>query len=881
MSRPRNASVGRHVIGAVGPLLLGLLLGVALPPASPAATPPSEEASALGLLPIAIMVGRQTPVESTLVVGAENGEAAVAFAEWLVPLDALASALQIHITELDDQRLEFVSPAFVVRVAPALLRHDPRVGRAMRVADIESTLHVPLRFDLSLYAIVIEPQWCPAGTRGRTQVESPVILEGLPRALPGGAGLTSVDQVFSLQAVGDAVSQRGSTVAVGRIGSASWYLRADELDLQQEARFRLQELQLQRLGDAFDLVGGSQQPFWQSPSAGDYWGGTLVYRSGFSAPPRSSGGFDPATRMESTRGTRTIRGLASPGTLVRLVDSGGARVDEQLVDATGEYQFAGVSTDLGTDLQGYRIELYADGLTGAEPEIRRPTFDTRAGRLERGASAWVVSAGGKRLDASNSWGEAGSFAGGIAYRHGLSDDFTLGFGVVEDEDHLLRTELVYQPAYTPLALFYKTQYDLETSSREHVADLYWALTERLNLTLNSTPHSNKALLNWRAAPLVQLFAQGNSYTESWGGGFQTTLQRGERLATLRAEHDSRAGERWELSGYWYDWSLSAARQAFASRLQVQRNLSGHPRSDLGQLFTLGRETREADGREYSLEQVGWAYRSQARGWDTSHRLRVELAYGRGTAGEGLLALLTTALIPGLNLSLDYQGVSVTSGERRLFVRLSASARSAPHLDVGQRQPECLRDQGGLFIEPFIDKDGDGLRGTHEPLLLDDIALLLRLNNRPVPRQLLQVTSRGVYLHLYPGTYRLDLDPAGYPIGGEPQRSAFAATVSAGGYTTISVPFSSRYTVAGVVSDAQGVPLHGVTIRAQPAEGDGLGEVVTQSRAGGVYFLDNLRAGRYRLSIDGQVAEPQWVSVNMDAESIIEQNLHLPRAAGAE
>jgi hypothetical protein len=170
----------------------------------------------------------------------------------------------------------------------------------------------------------------------------------------------------------------------------------------------------------------------------------------------------------------------------------------------------------------------------------------------------------------------------------------------------------------------------------------------------------------------------------------------------------------------------------------------------------------------------------------------------------------------------------------------------------------------------MDKNANGVHDKDETIYTEQADLLFILNNKPLPRSKVQITSKGIYTQLAPGTYRLDLDPAGYPVDGTPTQSAYAVNVVAGSYTTITVPFTISYTIAGVVQNSQGIPVIGAKVEAVSTSKNKKAFVVTNSA--GIFFLENLSLGTYQLFVDGQLAQPSTVEIRQDSESTQEVTL---------
>ncbi|RKZ40240.1 MAG: hypothetical protein DRQ49_09035 [Gammaproteobacteria bacterium] len=123
-----------------------------------------------------------------------------------------------------------------------------------------------------------------------------------------------------------------------------------------------------------DYALGSQPTFWQN--CDNYWGATLVKRSGFSSLQASPGGFDQALRRKSWQVARTITGEAEPGTLVRLVEGfGDQAIAETLVDSSGVYRFEDIDSRTGSSKKS-RLRVTKQGIyTQVAPGTYRLDLD--------------------------------------------------------------------------------------------------------------------------------------------------------------------------------------------------------------------------------------------------------------------------------------------------------------------------------------------------------------------------------------------------------------------------------------------------------------------------------------------------------------------------
>ncbi|MEO0687832.1 MAG: carboxypeptidase regulatory-like domain-containing protein, partial [Cyanobacteria bacterium J06649_11] len=326
------------------------------------------------------------------------------------------------------------------------------------LADIKNILGVPTEFDIVKYAIVFNPPWLGLRKKkGNRQPEIPVILDGLPQINSPGFSFSTIGQRINISGTGNNTNTRGDLTAIGTMLGGSWYIRSNQSDLTDTKTWNINEAQYLRQSPKSDYVVGSQPTFWRN-QGGQFWGVTTVQRFGYTPPETLGSGFSPSQRMRSNGIGRTISGEATPGTLVQLTQGFADNViAEILVDSSGIYRFEDVPT-AGSGFAGsnnYRVRLYPDGQLTATPEIREANFTSLPGQLTKGTSALIVSSGLNRENTANSLlGNFKDFRGGVAYRLGVSEDLTLGTGVIYDKSMLGLGELFYQPANLPLEVLF-------------------------------------------------------------------------------------------------------------------------------------------------------------------------------------------------------------------------------------------------------------------------------------------------------------------------------------------------------------------------------------------------------------------------------------------
>ncbi len=837
-------------------------------------TPVTEVPDGFTVFPVGVNVGGRPVIFGVLVRGQEDGVQAIDFENWLVPYDAVIQALKLEATPLPDGQLEVRSPGLVTRIDPSKLRNDPELGLVFSIQDLQTLFGVPAEFDINEYAIALSPPWLGQRAGGSVTTEAPIQLEGLPQVEPSNVTLTAVEQ--RINATGAQVSSlnyRGELAAIGTFLSGSWYIRVNQADFLDSPTWNLAEAQYLQQTNSADYVVGSQPTFWRSQSAGNYWGVTTIQRRGF-VPPVSfgGGGFSPGQRLQASQVGRTIVGRAEPGTLVRLTQGFGDRIlAEVLVDSSGIYRFEDVPIG-GQFFGNYRLLLYLEGRLSALPEIRDATFSTVPGQIPAGASATIVSSGFRRQASGgqnqNFLGQLQDLTAGVAQRWGVTEDLTVGIGSVYDNTPRGLGELFFRPSDVPLEVAASVLSPDQDGTWDVDANVRYEPTSTISAQFSSDRFSQRFNLNWRVFPRFTLLGTYNS-RDSTAVGVQTAFSGRGYFTFARASIDDRNRLRWNITQRLGALEFTQQGNEIGLQSVLDYNLSGRPFLDTGHALILSYETRNLE-RNTNLATVGWRYRSEARSVDGSYLWETQLVYGSGSQGSGIIATLQTAVIPGLLLRGRYEGVSVTSGQENYSLELVFGLNMQQGISPSDRQSDRFRTQGGLLIQPFFDRNNNGKLDSGEDIYREDPELLLILNNRPIKSFRPEVQADRMLVRLPPGTYRLDLDPAGFPLDWQAMVDAYAIEVVAGSYTPVPVPLVQSYTLSGVVTDASGKAVAGARVEAIQSES---GRRFSVTNGAGVYYLERLQQGSYTLQINEEPAQPGTI-ITLDASSEPFQELNL-------
>jgi hypothetical protein len=845
----------------------------------------------LSITPMGINVGKRNVIPSTMIRATENGREAVAFDYWLIPFNDVIQALNYRVTTLDDGQLELRSFASVVRINPNQLFNDPQLGLSFSTQQIRTLLNIPVEFSISEYAVIFSPPWLEQRVDNLAYMRQrqPVSLEGLPKVNANNFAITAIGQNVNITGGGNRDNNyRGDFSVVGSLFGGSIYAEIDQRDMSKTNTWKLDELQYLRQTAYNDVAIGSQPSFWSLQEGNDYTGVTNIQRWGFQAPNTFSSlgrGFSPSERLRSDRIGRNIIGEATPGTLARLVsDRGNFIVGEVLVDSSGIYRFEDVTTAAVsghgyTGNNNYRVLLYPNGQLTANPEIREATYSTLPGQLTSGTSALVTSLGATRQVGRNEFfGEFEEMKGGIAYRWGANDSLTLGAGMVYDQNPLGLTEMFYQPANIPLRVRAVALIGTEKDGGiDYNANVDFEPTSSLRFNFNSDELSQRVNANWRILPGVSVNSSWNSKDDAIAGGISLGRNFGGVFTSTSVNVDSNRNLRWNVFSRYRNAELTHRGNEITNNTEFIYNFSRQSFSNsLGHSLKVGYDTTNFNQRDEDLITVGWRYRTGNTEADGFAPWVFELGYGVGSQGDGFIASAATTVIPGLYLTTRYQDVSLTSKESSFSIGLSSNAFLQPQLSIGNSRFERLRGEGGLLLKPYFDDNNNGQRDSGEEIYTEETDLLFLINNdtfNQFSRYKPDVRAEGIFFRLAPDTYRLDVDPAGAPIGWKTNDSSFAVEVIAGSYTPVEIPLIRSYTVAGRVADSFGIPLSGIRVEAIPRNGNG-NRVLSVTNGAGIYYLEGLEQGEYNLLVDSKLARPGLLELNKNSDSLIELNLGL-------
>lgn len=822
------------------------------------------------ILLVGLIAGSRREIPAVLVRGKIKEPEAIQFQQWLVPYQSVIDILDFEEESVGENQVQLSSPGLVTRLNLNELSENPEIGLAFSIAQIEEKFGIEARFDINEYAIILSAPWIGQRRQAPTGFDrkQPPQLEGLPKLAPPAFTLTSVEQIATFTPEAGLGGSDGDLFAVGTFFGGSYEFEIAQPKLRQTESWQLDRFQYFRPTPKADLIAGEQSPFWIEQGEGEYWGLTYLRREGVEPASLRLGSVSPEQRLETDSFTRDITGEAEPGTLVQLTRGRGREVlDEVLVVEDGVYRFEEVPFGGRGFQQEYDILLFPDGQLSLDPDVRTVSFRPLPEQLPAGGISWLISAGTRR-QTNNFWGEFSQLTGGATLRWGIADSLTLGAGVIQDQGFHGWGELFFRPGNIPLDIAIAGVFgqDLETN-------IDYQPTSQLSLNFNSNRTSSNLRTSWQLLPNLRVSGrwdskQGRQFDLSTR--FRQSANRSTRIEISLSETNQ---VQWGVRQQWGDLELSHDNNNGSTSTELSYDLTQDFASIQENRLTFDYETRQFNESQ-QLATLSWEYRSGNRDVSGEPLWNIELGYGIGSQGQGMQADVETTILPGLRLRGRYEGIRLSSAQNQFSLELTTRMNLQNGISPGDRDLDDLQTQGGLLVQPFFDKNSNSQLDRGEDVYTDAENLLI-LNGDPLEASTINQQRDRLLVLVPPDEYRLELDPAGFPLDWQVSTTSFAVTVVPGTYTTITVPLTRSYTVSGTLTNQDNEPIGGVRVVAIP-KGKGKRRFSITNQAG-VYFLEQLQQGTYQLKANGQSLQPSTVEIKESSPSLQQLNLVLPNA----
>jgi Carboxypeptidase regulatory-like domain len=236
-------------------------------------------------------------------------------------------------------------------------------------------------------------------------------------------------------------------------------------------------------------------------------------------------------------------------------------------------------------------------------------------------------------------------------------------------------------------------------------------------------------------------------------------------------------------------------------------------------------------------------------------------------GSGAIAGLDVNLFPGLRLRGSYRGAS-ENGRDSYAIEFTTTLLTSTGIEGTNGSIEDLRALGRVELTAFYDTNGNGRQDPGEKPYYDP--LLFKLNQKPLKNFRVTDTENSATIKLPPDSYRVDVDPAGYPVNYRSSIDALRVDVAAGNVTKIAVPLVPAYVYTGVVQDKAGKPVVGGRVEAIAIKNGAKISSITNDA--GVYYLEGLEQGEYKLTVSDLPATPNKLNITPTSQPTQELNL---------
>jgi hypothetical protein len=850
--------------------------------ALPGATPKVGTMVAGGpsILSVGITLNRREAAPSIRVRGEVKGQEPIKFEEWLVSLDEIAKILKISFSTPPNGKLRLSSAFFVTDIDRSLIVNDPDLGRAIRIQDLRKLPGVQVDFDLAEYAIGITAQEAVSNS-GTTLPPDSVDAPGL--------NLGGIEQRVTVFGVDNQRNLGGEFKALGTIAGSSWYTRLVQPQLRQFNTWVLAEAQVVNQSPNLDWILGSQPTFWRTPSGsvGDFWGGTIISRQGFTPGDSAADTFLPADRTQSDRLGRTVSGEANPGSLVRLVQGSSSRViAEVLVDSRGVYRFENVATGTGSGLgNNLQVLVYPEGQVTANPRVQEVNFSTVVGQLPPGASAFVVTGGANRVVSGTAinvggnqialsdslFGNFSGAKGGVSYRRGISDFLTVGGGVVYDRKVRGLGEIFFKPTdILQVAVSALSGDDIT----DVVSDVVFTPTPSIDLNVNTDRFSSRANLNWQVIPS---FTANTSYDSRDGasvGGQLNFTSSPTSYTFARASINDNRRLRWNFNQRWDNFFITQTGNEQSTDSQVAFRFPAPENQEAGHELAVGYQTSSITNINSRLLGAEWRYRSPGNTPEGNPTFFTTLGYGQSEQGNrGFFGSLSANFIPGLQVTGRYQNIAVGSNQSEYSIELQTNLQfSGGGIRGTTGRLENFRTRGGISIQPFFDRNNNGRRDRGEAAYLEPS--FLQINNQSIAPFRPELVGERINLPLPGGSYRLDFDAANYPKDWKPRIPPQRINIAPGSYTQIEVPLVLSYVLTGKISDFRGNPIPGVRVEAVAGGNRSTGNPFSVTNDNGIFYIEGLEQGNYQIKVNGQSAFPSQIFISPSSPATVESDFRV-------
>lgn len=289
-----------------------------------------------------------------------------------------------------------------------------------------------------------------------------------------------------------------------------------------------------------------------------------------------------------------------------------------------------------------------------------------------GSAALTISGGGKQNlatnTATNTLRKLEDFQGGVTYHQSLSNDVTVGVGLVYENLLLGFSQFTYQSNFLPL----RTTVSLLTGDRGLEVHSHVRFKPSNDFIVNYYNEREKQRfdLNWAMVSGLSLTARGNSQEESLSAGLKVAVKNEYFSLFAKAELGNNDNWNWRLNSRLGSLELIYAANKVKTQSEISLNVLDSLPTSFDCSFFLKYETRHSQEETKNLTVWGGSLHSKSSAERERHIWKFDLGYGFGSQGNGAIASTSIGLRPNLSLKLTYEEVSTLSDDTNIKLQLA-------------------------------------------------------------------------------------------------------------------------------------------------------------------------------------------------------------------
>ena len=294
--------------------------------------------------------------------------------------------------------------------------------------------------------------------------------------------------------------------------------------------------------------------------------------------------------------------------------------------------------------------------------------------LPAGTATLTLSGGGKdnltKVNQTNPKSqEFQDFRGGVTYHRGIAEQVTMGVGFVYEDALVGFTQLTYKSDVLPL------QTTVSLMAKESSFDLHSrvSLKPADNIVLNyyKDPQKYRFDAKWGIIPGLDLIAKSNSKDKSFSTGVKVAIHSDFISLSADAALDNNNNLQWNVKSRigGLKFAYSNDRQKTSSDLAFQLLDSDTYGVRCSAFVQQKIRLHKGDTKEFA----NWGMRLESAKTVSKnrHQWTVNLGYGSGSHGQGLILNGSVALKSDMFLNLSYEAISQKSDDTKVKVLLSS------------------------------------------------------------------------------------------------------------------------------------------------------------------------------------------------------------------